>query len=137
MKYDIEVLPVITTDLAAKTNFLYEQNGWGHDYQCELTARAWNQSAFRAVAVNDGLIVGAIRGFSDEVYVSWVTEILVDPQCQRKGVGARLLQEFTSRYGHTVIYAKELLEGIPFFEKNGMVIRPKLAVCAYKPDASA
>ena len=69
-------------------------------------------------AYDDSTLTGCLRILTDGCYFGTITELLVLPEYQKKGIGSRLLQ-LAKEYTPTMLYfgAQPGLEG--FYEKNG------------------
>ncbi len=91
---------------------------------CFLFLAAYNQ---------EGSLVGYARVFSDDVSVTWLAEILVDPDHRGKGIGRELMREFLNRTMHTAIYAETFLGVEGFFKKFNLTQKPRMVVCSRKP----
>jgi GNAT superfamily N-acetyltransferase len=80
---------------------LYEAVGWTSYTRdpATLTA-ALRGSSFVAVAVDGDRLVGLVRVISDDATISYVQDVLVHPEAQRRGVGAALMAAVAQRYAH-------------------------------------
>lgn len=85
----------------------------------------------------DGQLAGMIRALSDGTMTTWISEIIVAPQYQRRGLGGRLLNCVQQRYQETAIYAEGFVGQEKFFEGNGIKPRPIMFACAQAPVGSA
>ena len=61
-------------------------------------ARDWQLFLHRSpqgclVAVNNGRVVGTVATINYQHFFSWIGMVLVDPACQRQGIGLQLLKE--------------------------------------------
>ena len=62
--------------------------------------------------------MGCLRILSDGCYFGTITELLVLPEYQRKGIGSRLLQ-LAKEHTPTLLYFGAQPGMEPFYEKNG------------------
>ena len=90
---------------------------WPGDYDEEKTARAL-QRTINITAREQGRLVGSLRILTDGCYFGTITELLVLPAYQKRGIGSRLLQ-LARENTPTMLYfgAQPGLEA--FYEKNG------------------
>ena len=64
-------------------------------------------------------LVALARVLSDNYLFSTIPEILVNPSCQRQGLGRLLMNEIIKDFGHTVIYFGGQKGNEKFFESLG------------------
>ena len=90
---------------------------WPGDYDYEKTQRALAKTINITVYERQEL-VGCLRILSDGCYFGTITELLVLPEYQKRGIGSRLLQ-LARENTPTLLYfgAQPGLE--TFYEKNG------------------
>ena len=90
---------------------------WPGDYDAERTQEALSKT-LNITAYDGAKLAGCLRILSDGYYFGTITELLVLPEYQYKGVGSRLLQ-LARANTPTMLYfgAQPGLEG--FYEKNG------------------
>lgn len=72
----------------------------------------------------EGLLVGLLRGLSDDSSILYLQDILVRPAWQRMGVGRALLQECLDRYRHVrqkVLLTDDLPAQHRFYESMGFL----------------
>lgn len=100
---------------------LYVSVGWGEkeQYSFDKFQRAFESSNF-ILAYDGGDLVGLVRFMTDDAHETNVSEFLVIPAYQKKGIGKQLLQKLYKTYGHTDIYISTPKEHEEFFLKNGM-----------------
>ncbi len=68
-------------------------------------------------------VVGALFGLTDYAYWLYVTDLGVDRDCQRQGIGRRLMKTALEMAGGETDIAVYLVaneKAIPFYEKIGM-----------------
>ena len=90
---------------------------WPGSYDEERTQNALSRT-LNITAYDGAKLVGCLRILSDGYYFGTITELLVLPEYQNKGVGSNLLQ-LAKANTPTLLYfgAQPGLEG--FYEKNG------------------
>ncbi len=90
---------------------------WPGNYDIERTQNALSKT-LNITAYDNEKLVGCLRILSDGCYFGTITELLVLPEHQHKGIGSRLLQ-LAKENTPTMLYfgAQPGIEG--FYEKNG------------------
>ena len=90
---------------------------WPGDYDCEKTQEALGKT-INITAYAGQKLAGCLRILSDGYYFGTITELLVLPEYQRRGIGSRLLR-LAKENAPTMLYfgAQPGLE--KFYEKNG------------------
>lgn len=90
---------------------------WPGDYDCEKTQEALKKT-INITAYDGERLVGCLRILSDGCYFGTITELLVLPEYQNRGIGSELLR-LAKENTPTMLYfgAQPGLEG--FYEKNG------------------
>ncbi|WP_294464671.1 GNAT family N-acetyltransferase [uncultured Anaerofustis sp.] len=90
---------------------------WKGEYDIEKTKKALNKT-INITAYEDNKLIGCIRILSDGYYFGTITELLVLPEFQNKGIGSKLLN-LAKENSPTMLYfgAKPGVE--EFYEKNG------------------
>ena len=116
---------------------LYRKIGWGCGYSPAALRTAFTQSSFVVAAFLAGRLAGWARALSDGVTNTWITEVVVDPDCQRKGLGRRLLESIEKRYAHTAIWAETYLPTKSFGEKCGLKARDGMVVVSRGPQTNS
>ena len=82
---------------------LYEAVGWvayTRDERRGDLEKAIENSSFVVSAWEGNTLVGLARVLSDDVSIFYLQDILVHPDYQRRGIGARLISECLTRYQH-------------------------------------
>lgn len=102
---------------------------WPGDYDAERTraalARTLNMTAY------DGeRLVGCLRILTDGYFFGTITELLVLPDYQRRGIGSRLL-ELARAHTPTLLYFGAQPQAEQFYVKNGC--EPSLKGFAIRP----
>jgi ribosomal protein S18 acetylase RimI-like enzyme len=103
---------------------VYRANDWSHASRPDLLRTAVERSDFTLVAIEAGRVVGFVRTMSDGAFAVYIADILVLPECQRRGIGARLMHEVLDHYPmqtfhHQVLIAERGAEG--FYRRMGLV----------------
>ena len=90
---------------------------WPGDYDMDRTQAALSKT-LNITAYDGQQLAGCLRILTDGCYFGTVTELLVLPEYQRRGIGSGLLQ-LAKENTPTMLYfgAQPGLE--PFYEKNG------------------
>ena len=90
---------------------------WPGEYDMDQTQTALSKT-LNITAYDDKVLVGCLRILSDGYYFGTITELLVLPEYQKRGIGSRLLQ-LARDNTPTMLYfgAKPGVEA--FYEKNG------------------
>jgi ribosomal protein S18 acetylase RimI-like enzyme len=88
------------------------------EYDVDRTAAALAKT-LNIGAWTDGRLVGVVRVLSDDYFFSTVTEIMVDPDCRRQGIGVELMRRAiaTTPAGRLYLAAPPGTEA--FFERAG------------------
>ncbi len=110
--------------------------GMGH-YTPDLHRKAFEASHTTVFAYSGNRLVGFARALSDGVCQAAVYDVAVVPECQRQGVGARLMTALLSRLDglNVILYASPGKED--FYRKLGLR-KMKTAMARFPhPDARA
>lgn len=98
---------------------IYVSVGWGEGYTDEQIRKMYASVIYR-LAVVDGVAVGLLRAFSDDVVETHVMELAIHKDHQNKGYGSELLRALMDAYAHTAVYVVTFAENKGFFEKFGL-----------------
>ncbi len=130
---DISVLerPEFTPERCSAIVELYNSIGWG-PVTSEQIAAAYANTFYYILVEANGRVIGCLRAFSDDVYISWIAEIAVAASCQRQGIGRAMIQALDKRFAHTAVYVEALYDSSSFFYKCGIVPRSSLTACSRK-----
>ena len=90
---------------------------WPGSYDAERTQSALTKT-LNITAYDGEKLVGCLRILSDGYYFGTITELLVLPEYQNKGVGSRLLQ-LAKANSPTMLYFGSQPGAEGFYEKNG------------------
>ena len=110
--------------------------GMGH-YSPDLHRKAFEASYATVFAYSGDRLVGFARALSDGVCQAAIYDVAVVPECQRQGVGARLMTALLSRLDglNVILYASPGKED--FYRKLGLR-KMKTAMARFPhPDARA
>ena len=90
---------------------------WPGNYDVEETQKALKRT-MNITAYAENRLIGCIRILSDGYYFGTITELLILPKFQKKGIGSKLLN-LAKMHTPTMLYfgAQPGAEG--FYEKNG------------------
>jgi GNAT superfamily N-acetyltransferase len=102
---------------------LYEAVGWSaYTQHPSILAAAIKGSDFVVTAVEDGSLIGLTRCVSDDATITYIQDILVHPDHQRKGIGEALVGAVLQRYAHVrqkVLLTDDRPEQLRFYERLG------------------
>ena len=104
---------------------LYESVGWTNDTSDPEMLRAAFRGSWCTLGADRGdRLVGILRAVGDGASVVFVQDLLVAPDCQRQGIGTRLLQTLMERCSG--VYQLELLTddtpgNVSFYRAAGLV----------------
>ena len=90
---------------------------WPGSYDAERTQMALSKT-LNITAYDGAKLVGCLRILSDGYYFGTITELLVLPEYQKKGVGSNLLQ-LAKANTPTMLYFGSQPGAESFYEKNG------------------
>ncbi|MBR1473179.1 MAG: GNAT family N-acetyltransferase [Paludibacteraceae bacterium] len=90
---------------------------WPGNYDAERTQNALSKT-LNITAYDGKKLIGCLRILSDGYYFGTITELLVLPEYQNKGIGSNLLQ-LAKANTPTMLYFGSQPEVERFYEKNG------------------
>ncbi len=96
--------------------------GWGRKEEYVLSDIKRSLRSFPFVAhirSADNKLAGYVSAFSDESFSTFVSELVVHPDCQNQGLGSELLQTVERKYPNVPIYIKPFEDTKEFFLKHG------------------
>ena len=101
---------------------LFASVGWGDDadYQADIISRSI--AAYPLVAYcrdSNGLLVAYISAFTDGAFSTFIGELVVRPQFQRKGIGSAMLELIVEKCRGVPIYSTPFEDDQSFFLKRG------------------
>lgn len=112
MKYTVK-----DTSLCAAAFIALVRQIWPGDYDAEKTQTALSKT-LNITAYDGDLLVGCLRILSDGVYFGTISELLVLPAYQKKGIGSRLLR-LAKEHAPTMLFFGAQPGAEAFYEKNG------------------
>ena len=112
MEYIVDDKALTAPDFVAFVN-----NVWPGDYDCTKTQGALDRT-LNITAYDAGVLVGCLRILSDGYFFGTITELLVLPDYQRRGIGSHLLQ-LAREQTPTMLYFGAQPGVEAFYEKNG------------------
>lgn len=95
----------------------FVQQVWPGDYDRSRTAEALGRT-INLTARENGRLVGCLRILTDGYFFGTITELLVLPEYQRRGIGRSLL-ELARRNTPTMLYFGAQPEAEGFYERSG------------------
>ena len=112
-------------------NFLRKSVGWG-ELELKIATKSIENALFIVTAIYDGKIIGLTRVSGDGGYTVFITDVIVLPDYQNKGIGKQLITKAMDYIKETFL---EKGQGIsvnlmsakgrePFYEKFGFNVRP-------------
>lgn len=114
MKYTVDDKQLNAADFIAFVN-----NVWPREYDEQRTSAALSKTI--NITARDGeLLVGCLRILSDGYYFGTITELLVLPEYQNRGIGSKLLQLAKENTPATLYFGAQP-GAEKFYEKNGCV----------------
>lgn len=133
VEYSTDVRRINIKSLAV----LYESVGFGtrENYvQPDVSMdKIFGPNVFGFFAFYDGTLIGMARVFSDDCLCSWIAELCVIPEWQKKGIGRALLDRVNHRFAHTALYAEAFTGQESFFERSAIRPQSKLTACGRAP----
>lgn len=107
---------------------LYDTTGWGSTTRSPSYYQgALRGSWFTCSAYHSGKLIGFARVISDGCLHAFITEMIVAPELQRKGIGSVLLStalQACKSAGITDIQLFSAKGKSKFYERHGFVARP-------------
>ncbi|MBQ7871793.1 MAG: GNAT family N-acetyltransferase [Oscillospiraceae bacterium] len=104
---------------------LYRAVGWSNYYdRPQMVAAAFAKSLCTVGAWEDGRLVGFLRAVGDGASILFIQDIVVHPDCQRRGIGTALMRAILERY--PAVYQTELAtdnteKTVAFYRSLGFV----------------
>ena len=105
--------------LNAEKFIAFVKQVWPGEYDEERTSAALSRT-LNITAYDGELLVGCLRILSDGYYFGTITELLVLPAYQHRGIGSRLLQLARENTPSTLYFGAQP-EAEKFYEKNGCI----------------
>lgn len=82
---------IVDDKLSAPVFLALAKNVWPGNYDAAKTQEALYRT-LNITAYDGGLLVGCLRILTDGYYFGTITELLVLPEYQKRGIGSRLLE---------------------------------------------
>ena len=112
MEYIVDDKALTASDFVAFVNRV-----WPGNYDCARTWDALNRT-LNITAYDGDVLVGCLRILSDGYFFGTITELLVLPEYQRRGIGSHLLQ-LAREHTPTMLFFGAQPGVEAFYEKNG------------------
>lgn len=112
--------------------------GWGVEDAYDNQAIGESLSTYPFIAHcrdSAGLLIGYVSAFSDGAFSTFVGELVVRPEFQRKGIGTELLRLVVERYSGIPIYATPFEDTREFFLEQGFRVPKRAMSVVSKRDA--
>ena len=96
--------------------------GWGvqREYKMPKVLEVLNDTHLKVVVRDEnGQAIGCGRAFSDDLLMTFIPDIFVLPEFQKKGVGQLIVEKIKEKYGHTSFFFGAQPGNEKFFEKCG------------------
>ena len=90
---------------------------WKGDYDADKTGKALKKT-LNITAYDGNRLVGCLRILTDGYFFGTITELLVLPSYQKKGIGSKLLS-LAKEAAPTMLFFGAQPEAENFYEKNG------------------
>lgn len=98
---EVRIIEAVDERFVGAAVELYEAVGWtAYTQELEVLAAGLRGSSFLAAAFDGPALVGLVRVVSDDATISYVQDLLVHPDVQRRGIGAALMAAVARRYAH-------------------------------------
>lgn len=110
---------------------LYLAAGWGKPkhYSENILKKAFKNTGKNFFAINeDKEIIGFSRVFSDNLFHTYIAEIVIHPAYQRAGVGKAIIDFIKNKYKGTGIYLESFKRNEQFFLNCGFKTRDMLVM---------
>lgn len=114
---------------------LYAAVGWtNYTDRPEMLRQAFEHSLLMLGAYEGDRLVGLLRAVGDGFSVVFIQDLLVLPDCQRRGIGTKLLRALMERYPD--VYQLELFtddtpKTVAFYQSLGLVKDSDAGCCGF------
>ena len=112
MKYIVD-----DRELDARTFIAFVNGVWKGQYDEKRTGEALSRT-LNITARDGGRLVGCVRILTDGYFFGTITELLVLPEYQKRGIGSRLLH-LAKEHSPTMLYFGAQPGVEAFYERNG------------------
>ena len=110
----------ISQDLTAQEFIsLSKSVGWGVNRQYDLLKVDAAIGVNYVIRNDDGEALACMRIFSDDILMTFIPDIFVNPKYKRQGLGKKLMKAMIKDFGHTKIFFGAQKESEAFFESLG------------------
>ena len=117
----------LTEEFCTQIGKIYLSCGWGATYDWQDIKKSIINTDYHIFAIADsGDPIGMLRAFSDATFTTWLAELIVAKDSQKKGIGTALLEQFSKEFEHTAIYVTPLKGTENFFAKTGITQKEML-----------
>ncbi|MEQ1546591.1 GNAT family N-acetyltransferase [Methyloglobulus sp.] len=103
--------------------------GWGKESDYDVNILTRSISAYPIIAycrdVN-GTLVGYVSAFTDNAFSTFIGELIVRPEFQRKGIGSSLLTYVIEKCKGVPVYAAPFEDTQDFFLERGFKVPKRL-----------
>ncbi len=112
---------------------LYKAVGWtNYTHAPQMLNAAYAGSLCTLAAYEDNRLVGVIRAVGNGASILFIQDLLVLPECQRRGIGTALVQAMLKRYPN--VYQIQLStdnteKTVTFYKSLGFVPLAELGCC--------
>lgn len=105
------------TELVSSVFIPFVNQIWQGNYDIERTQIALSKT-LNITAYDNKMLVGCLRILTDGYFFGTITELLVLPEYQKRGIGSKLL-ELAKENTPTMLYFGAQPGAEAFYEKNG------------------
>ena len=112
-----------SSSITAETFLALARRVWPRDFDEQRTAAAIARTE-NVGAWDGGRLVGAVRVLSDGYFFAYVTEVLVDPEYQGRGIGRELMARALHAAPRAKLFLGAQPQSVAFFERRGYVRGP-------------
>lgn len=114
---------------------LYKSVGWtAYTDHPEALRKGFENSLLILAAYECDRLLGIIRAVGDGHTIVFIQDILVFPECQRKGIGSALLQVILDRYSHVRqigLTTDNIPNSIAFYKSMGFREISEIGCCGF------
>ena len=121
MKFSLLTKIELTEEACTQIGDMYTACGWGSRYDWQTIQKAMKNTGYYLAALDEsGKIVGMLKAYTDTVFLTYLSELIVDVSAQKKGIGTAMLKKFTEDFAHTAVYVDAYAGTEKMFEKAGL-----------------
>lgn len=137
-KYDMINFKIVesidfTEALCIDINNLYTSIGWGQNYSNDSIKLSLSNTDYLLFALDEkDKAIGLLRAFTDDVFVTWLSELAINKEYQKQGIATAMMEIFSKKFSHTSIYLEAFKGTEKFFSKFEITEKKKLVVCSRK-----